>query len=126
MALICPMVTTGGGESSQGVQGGPLLQSLPPMVFMFEGGNLLGEKCLTLSLQTSLCSRCYVGITMEMGFVSAIIAVPHSSPSLPIPCQDGGRRVLPLHHWEGEWVVMYWSCDTYWSCVLHWSCDNYV
>ena len=47
----------------------------------FEGENLLGEKYLTLSVQTSSCSRCYVGITMQMGIVSAIVAVPHSSPS---------------------------------------------
>ena len=47
----------------------------------FEGGNLLGKKYLTLSVQTSSCSRCYVGITMQMGIVSAIVAVPHSSPS---------------------------------------------
>jgi len=41
----------------------------------------LGENCLALSVQASSCSRCYVGITMQMAIVSAIITVPHSSPS---------------------------------------------
>ena len=70
----------------------------------FEGENLLGEKCLTCSVQTSSCSRCYVGITMQMGIVSAIIAVSHSSPS-------------PAEMEEHEYSLYITGKESEWSCV---------